>query len=53
MSKRAEKIFEQIIFASRWVQAPLYFGLIVGGILYAYKFTVELIHLCQTINEIS
>jgi len=53
MGNRGEKFFEQIIFASRWVQAPLYLGLIVGGILYAYKFTVELIHLCLTINEIT
>lgn len=53
MSKRAEKFFEQIIFASRWVQAPLYAGLIVGGLLYAYKFIVELVHLCLTIDEIS
>lgn len=53
MSKRAEKYFEHIIFASRWLQAPLYAGLIVGGLLYTYKFAVELIHLCVTINEIT
>ena len=53
MSKRLESIFEQIIFGSRWLQAPLYIGLIVGGILYAYKFIVELIHLCLTIDEIT
>jgi uncharacterized protein (TIGR00645 family) len=53
MSRRAEKFFEQLIFASRWVQAPLYAGLIVGGLLYAYKFIVELVHLCLTIDEIS
>lgn len=48
-----ERHFENIIFFSRWVQAPLYAGLIIGGVLYAYKFTVELIHLCMTIDEIS
>src|SRR6187402_1536530 len=53
MSTRTEKIFENIIFAGRWFQAPLYLGLIVGGLLYAYKFTAELIHLCLSINEIS
>jgi uncharacterized protein (TIGR00645 family) len=53
MSKRLESIFEQIIFGSRWLQAPLYIGLIVGGILYAYKFIVELVHLCLTIDEIT
>lgn len=39
-----EAIFERIIFSSRWLQAPLYAGLIIGGVLYAYKFIVELIH---------
>ena len=53
MSKRIETIFEQVIFASRWIQAPLYVGLIVGGVLYAYKFIVELVHLCLTIDEIT
>lgn len=50
---RAERIFEKIIFASRWLQAPLYAGLILGGMLYAYKFLMELIHLLVSINEIS
>ncbi|MDQ3142745.1 MAG: TIGR00645 family protein [Bacteroidota bacterium] len=53
MSNKIETAFEKIIFASRWLQAPLYGGLIVGGILYAYKYIVELIHLCITINEIT
>ncbi len=53
MSSKFETAFEKIIFASRWLQAPLYAGLIVGGILYAYKYIVELIHLCITINEIT
>ncbi|HNI10688.1 MAG TPA: TIGR00645 family protein [bacterium] len=53
MKQKLESAFESIIFASRWIQAPLYAGLIVGGILYAYKFLNELIHLCLTINEIS
>ncbi len=50
--KIIENVFEQIIFASRWVQAPIYGGLIVGSILYAYKFFIELIHLCATIGTI-
>lgn len=53
MSNKTEVVFEKIIFASRWLQAPLYAGLIVGGVLYAYKYIVELIHICATINEIS
>src|SRR6188474_875562 len=53
MIKKLESILEGIIFSSRWLQAPLYAGLIVGGILYAYKFIKELIHLCVTITEIT
>ena len=53
MSNKVESVFEKIIFASRWLQAPLYAGLIVGGVLYAYKFLIELIHLCATINQIT
>jgi uncharacterized protein (TIGR00645 family) len=34
--------FEVVVFASRWIQAPLYGGLIVAELLYAYKFIVEL-----------
>jgi uncharacterized protein (TIGR00645 family) len=53
MSNKVETVFEKIIFASRWLQAPLYAGLIAGGVLYAYKFIEELIHLCLSINEIT
>lgn len=51
--KKGEYFLENIIFASRWLQAPLYVGLIIGGVLYAYKFVVELIHLFMTIEVIS
>lgn len=53
MSNKVETVFEKMIFASRWLQAPLYAGLIVGGVLYAYKFIGELIHMCVTINEVT
>ncbi len=53
MNNKAEMILEKLIFASRWIQAPLYAGLIIGGVLYAYKFTVELIHLCMHIHTIT
>lgn len=39
---RIEQGFEIMIFASRWIQAPLYAGLIVAELLYAYKFLTEL-----------
>ena len=45
--KRFEEFFEGIIFWSRWVQAPLYGGLVIGAFLYLYKFFVELYHLFE------
>jgi uncharacterized protein (TIGR00645 family) len=51
--KAVEHIIERVIFASRWVQAPLYGGLIVASVLYAYKFLLELIHLVETVHGIS
>lgn len=47
-----ENVVEQIIFASRWVQAPAYVGLVVASVLYTYKFTIELFHLVHSINDI-
>lgn len=43
--KPAEKFVERIIFASRWVQAPMYIGLVLGTLVYEYKFLEELWHL--------
>jgi uncharacterized protein (TIGR00645 family) len=34
-----------LIFASRWLQAPLYFGLIVAQVVYVWQFLKELWHL--------
>ncbi len=34
-----------LIFASRWLQAPLYLGLIVAQGVYVFHFMVELVHL--------
>ena len=37
--------FKSLIFASRWLQAPLYAGLIVAQCVYVWQFLVELWHL--------
>jgi len=37
--------FGSYIFLSRWLQAPLYFGLIVAQAVYVYRFLLELGHL--------
>src|SRR5215211_7386793 len=36
-----------IIFSSRWLQLPLYLGLIVAQAVYVYHFWVELTHLVE------
>ena len=49
---RVEQGFEMLVFASRWVQAPLYGGLIVAECLYAYKFLTELWEMVHDIREL-
>jgi len=39
------KFLESFIFSSRWIQAPLYIGLIVAQLVYCWLFMVELSHL--------
>ncbi|HEY5893273.1 MAG TPA: YqhA family protein [Chthoniobacterales bacterium] len=40
-----------LIFLSRWLQAPLYLGLIVAQGVYVYHFFVELWHLVSGVAE--
>jgi uncharacterized protein (TIGR00645 family) len=42
----------QLIFWSRWLQAPLYVGLIVAQAVYVYHFMIELMHLVQKTTSI-
>jgi uncharacterized protein (TIGR00645 family) len=44
-TKSTRNVFESGIFASRWLQAPLYVGLIVAQGVYVYEFMHELWHL--------
>ena len=37
----------KLIFASRWLQLPLYLGLIAAQAVYAFHFWVELVHLLE------
>ena len=51
----SQAVMAQLIFWSRWLQAPLYLGLIVAQGVYVYQFMVELSHLIsdtKTLNEI-
>ncbi|MCW1912209.1 TIGR00645 family protein [Luteolibacter sp. GHJ8] len=42
-----------LIFFSRWLQAPLYLGLIVAQCVYVYHFLIELTHLVGKANRIT
>lgn len=42
----------QLIFWSRWLQAPLYIGLIVAQGVYVYHFMLELVHLVHKATTI-
>ena len=37
----------RLIFASRWLQLPLYLGLIVAQVVYVFLFVEELVHLVE------
>jgi len=41
------RLLPNFIFASRWLQLPLYLGLIVAQCVYVFHFWVELVHLVE------
>ncbi|MDP5238857.1 TIGR00645 family protein [Uliginosibacterium sp. 31-16] len=45
MKKDASHHLEAFLFGSRWLQAPLYLGLVFAQGVYVFKFLQELIHL--------
>ena len=49
--KRFENFFEGFMFWSRWVQAPLYTGLIIASFFYLVKFFQELLHIIKHTRE--
>ena len=40
-------VLSKVIFSSRWLQLPLYLGLIAAQAVYVYHFWVELLHLME------
>ena len=40
-------LLAKVIFSSRWLQLPLYLGLIAAQAVYVYHFWVELLHLME------
>src|SRR6188474_3027175 len=49
---QSKRTISSFIFLSRWLQAPLYFGLIVAQAVYVYHFMVELWHLLMKVPTI-
>jgi uncharacterized protein (TIGR00645 family) len=43
------RFLPKLIFASRWLQLPLYLGLIIAQAVYAWHFLVELTHLVEAL----
>lgn len=48
--KKFEKYIERFIFFSRWMQLPVYLGLIVASILYVFKFMIQLWYLISNFS---
>lgn len=46
-SPRPLRPIPRLIFASRWLQLPLYLGLIAAQCVYVFHFWVELVHLLE------
>jgi uncharacterized protein (TIGR00645 family) len=49
MTRRASGFVGHTMFLSRWLQAPLYLGLIVVQAIYAWRFGLELWHLAHNV----
>lgn len=45
-------IMSDILFGSRWLQLPLYLGLIVAQAVYVFHFGVELLHLVEKVPKL-
>jgi len=48
-----ERILENAIFASRWIQVPMYLGLIGALLVVTVKFAIEFVHLVPQIYAAS
>ena len=45
------RVINRVIFSSRWLQAPLYLGLVAILGIYAYRFLLSLLHLFINMPE--
>lgn len=53
MNHKIEKLIEHGLFASRWIMAPFYIGLVVALCILLYSFAQELFHLLHNISQIN
>ena len=49
VERSRQRALPNFIFASRWLQLPLYLGLIVAQCVYVFHFWVELTHLIEAV----
>ena len=49
---QARNIMARFIFFSRWIQAPLYFGLVIVLAFYVYEFALGLISLIASVKTL-
>lgn len=53
MLEHTSRRVSQFIFLSRWLQAPLYFGLMIILCVYVYEFAIGLLNLVTTANKLN
>lgn len=51
--KHTTPLLARLIFLSRWLQVPLYLGLIIAQCVYVYHFLLELTHLVTGANTLT
>jgi uncharacterized protein (TIGR00645 family) len=51
--RRVERAVEQVIFASRWLQTPIYLGLMLTVVVYTVHFMRELGHLFHAVETMA
>lgn len=51
--KRVESLIESGLFASRWLLAPFYLGLIGALVILLYSFVAELVHFFFSLSDLT
>ncbi len=51
--KRLENLIESGLFASRWLLAPFYLGLIGALVILLYSFVAELVHFFLSLSDLT